>query len=98
MFSRQRGAKAKAKRIVKKLTDYAGNKGHDRHIHIDECIKMGLKIVRVEDDDKLQDLVLTVHHCFMHTLMNTPAFKIIENHLGSALVKRQVEQVIQVPS
>ena len=98
MFSRQRGAKAKAKRIVKKLTDYAGNKGHDRHIHIDECIKMGLNVVRVEDDDKLQDLVLTVHHCFMHTLMNTPAFKIIENHLGSALVKRQVEQVIQVPS
>ena len=37
----------------------------------------------------MQDLVLTVHHCYMHTLMNTAAFKIIENHLGNALVKQQ---------
>lgn len=48
---------------------------------------MGLKIKMIESDPELQDLVLTVHHCCMHTLMNTPAFKIIENQLGTALVK-----------
>ena len=35
----------------------------------------------------MQDLVLTVHHCYMNTLMNTTAFKIIENQNGVALVK-----------
>ena len=28
----------------------------------------------------------------MHALMNTPAFKIVENHLGSAFVKQQMVQ------
>ena len=34
----------------------------------------GLKIEMLEDGDaELQDLVLTVHHCFMLSLMNTHA-------------------------
>lgn len=60
---------------------------HDRHIHIDECRSIGLVVESLEADEVLQDLVLTVHHCFMHTFMNTPAFKIVENHQGIALVK-----------
>jgi len=83
-------AKAKARSIVKKLTDYTGNKTHERHIDIEECKTIGLKIVQIEDDQILQDLILTVHHCFMHGLMNTPSYKFIENHLGVAFVKQQV--------
>ncbi|MBZ5526075.1 MAG: hypothetical protein LAP21_27965, partial [Acidobacteriia bacterium] len=93
MFKNEPGAKAKAKKIVKKLTDYRGNKTHQRHIHFDELKAMGLKVARIEDDQDFQDVVLTVHHCYMHSLMNTPAFKIVENHLGSAFVKQQ--QTIQ---
>ncbi len=90
MFEGEPDAKAKAEAILGKLTDYTGNKTHNRHIHYDECRDdIGLKIEMLEDDDKLQDLVLTVHHCFMHALMNTPSYKIIENHLGTALVKRE---------
>jgi hypothetical protein len=36
-----------------------------------------------------------VLHCFMHTPMNTPTFKIIENHLGSAFMKQQVTVQMQ---
>jgi|SRR5579859_8049536 len=99
MFSGDAQAKVKAKKIVKKLTDYKGNKTHSRHIHFDELKAMGLKVKLIEDEpgQRLQDLVLTVHHCFMHTLMNTPTFKIIENHKGSAFVKQQVVQQIMVP-
>jgi hypothetical protein len=57
---------------------------------------MGLKIVELEKDPELQDLVLTVHHCYMHSLMNTSAFKIIENHKGAAFVKQQVEMNVQL--
>lgn len=48
------------------------------------------KVMFVEDDQILQDLVLTVHHCYMHSLMNTASFKMIENHNGAAFVKQQV--------
>lgn len=78
-----------AANIVHELTDFSGNKGHDRHIHYDECVAMGLVLEALEADQIFQDLVLSVHHCYMNALMNTPAFKIIENHNGVALIKNQ---------
>ena len=97
MFKGQVGARNKAAKIVKNLTDYRKNKTHDRHIHFEECQQIGLNVKLIEDakdayghsDDVLQDLILTVHHCYMHLLMNTPAFKTIENHNGIGLTKNQ---------
>jgi serine dehydrogenase proteinase len=80
---------ALADQIVDKLTDFSGTKAHSRHIHYHECRSIGLKIELLEDDQNLQNLVLSVHHCYMHALMNTPAFKIIENHKGVAFIKQQ---------
>lgn len=79
-----------ARSIVESLTYHTDNKLHTRHIHVDECEELGLKITRLESDQELQGLVLTVHHAFIYALMNTPSFKIIENHLGRALVKQQL--------
>ncbi len=90
MFKGLPGARKLAQGIVKKLTDYSGNKGHDRHIEFDERKRIGLNVKAIEFDRTLQDLLLTVHHCYMHTMMNTPVFKIIENQNGAALVKQQV--------
>ncbi len=87
MFKDDPGKVGIVKKIVRGLTDYSGNKSHARHIHIDECKALGLKVLDLESDQRLQELVLTVHHSFIHTLMNTPSFKIIENHLGRALIK-----------
>ncbi len=92
MFSSMPKAKAmqKAKSVAKALASYSQNKSHERHIHAEECEKIGLNIKKIEDDGdpEFQDLVLTIHHCYMHTIMNTPAFKIIENQNGVALVKQ----------
>jgi ClpP class serine protease len=87
MLAGEPNAKKKARQIVKELADYTGNGTHARHIPLDECERIGLKIVRLEDDPELQDLVLTVHHCYMHMMMNTAAFKAIENQLGTAFIK-----------
>lgn len=87
MFKGNKQAKIKAQNIVNYLTDYDGRKNHGRHINIDESKKIGLKIEELESDQDLQDLVLTVHHCFMHTLANTQAFKIIENHRGATMAR-----------
>ena len=51
-----------------------------------------MKVLELESDQNLQELVLTVHHSFIHTLMNTPSFKIIENHMGQALIKTLVPE------
>ncbi|MGC8560254.1 MAG: SDH family Clp fold serine proteinase [Phycisphaerae bacterium] len=87
MFEGKSDADKIADRIAKKLSDYAHNKTHSRHIHTDECEKMGLNVVRIESDQKLQDLILTVHHCYMHALANTGCIKIIENHSGVGILK-----------
>jgi ATP-dependent protease ClpP protease subunit len=97
MFDGDPNARNKAKNVVRKLSDYRGNLRHERHIHLEECKKIGLNVERIEDDDDLQDIVLTVHHCFMHSLMNTASFKMIENHNGVALVKQQAVQEISLP-
>lgn len=73
--------------IVNQLADIGHNLGHDKHISFAEAQSMGLKISMLEDDQELQELVLTVHHCFMHTFSGVPtATKIIENHNGAAVV------------
>lgn len=77
----------KAEAIASALSDHGETKSHARHIHIEACEELGLKIERLEDDQKLQDLLLTVHHAFMHTFSGTAAVKIVENERGISLVR-----------
>jgi len=97
MFFGGRNKDKKIDNIIKYLTEYEEVKTHDRQIRHDEAKKIGLKIKLLEEDDELQDLILTVHHCYTHTLSNTNAFKIIENHLGAAFVKQQAQARVLTP-
>ena len=87
MFDGENGAKEKAAKVVSELTDSDTHKTHQRHVPASTCIEIGLKVTMLESDPDLQDLVLTVHHCFTHAVSNSSAFKIIENHFGTAFVK-----------
>ncbi len=91
MFAGADDAKIRAKSIVDTLSHYPKNKTHELHIHYEDCLAMGLNVKSLESkgdsDEELQDLVLTVHHCYMHVFMNTQVFKTIENHNGVALMK-----------
>lgn len=87
MFKGDPDAQAKAQAIVDGLSDVDDNKSHSRHIHIDKCESLGLKIERLEDDQELQEAVLTVHHCFMHSITVSGASKLVENQNGAAFVK-----------
>ena len=95
MLKGKTDAQKKAKSIVRSLSNYTNNKSHSRHIHFDECKRIGLEVALLEDDPELQDIMLTVHHCYMHSLMNTPSFKIIENHNGLAFVKQNHQIALQ---
>ena len=84
----------KAAEIVTELSDHALQKSHARHLSAAKCKAMGLEVVALEDDPKLQDAVLTVHHACVHTLAATAAFKMIENHKGVAFFQMQ-QMIIQ---
>jgi ATP-dependent protease ClpP protease subunit len=98
MFKGIADGKIKAKKITKALSNYPKNKTHDRHFDAVDCENMGLIIKHLEDDPTLQDLVLTVHHCYMNLMMNTLAYKIIENHNGAALVRNVTASGPQTPT
>lgn len=90
MFKGDSEAINKATTIVRHLTDHGERKTHSRHIPLDECEKIGLKIKSLESCNNLQDTVLTIHHAFMHTLARSPSMvKIVENHAGQAMVFHQ---------
>lgn len=89
MFADDDEQQEKIDSIISALTEYDEVKLHERQIGYKEARDIGLKVELLEDDDDLQNLVLTVHHCFTHTLANTLAFKIIENQNGAAFVKMQ---------
>ena len=73
-------------KIVGDLGDHALTKSHARHLSIDRCQDMGLKVRRLEDLQELQETVLSIHHACMLTFSYTRAFKIIENHDGIAFI------------
>jgi hypothetical protein len=86
----------RADRILSELASHALTLSHARHLSAVKCAELGLVISRLEDNQKLQEAVLSVHHSLIHTLASTSAFKIIENHNGVAAI--QVAQQVLVAS
>lgn len=88
MFKGRSDARDLATKIVERLTDYAANKMHDRPIHFEECKDIGLEVSLIEEEENdLQDTILSIHHCYMNVFMNGVAIKVIENQIGAAVVK-----------
>ncbi len=81
-------AVAKARLIVDAIGSHKTTFSHDRHLHKDYlATSLGMKIVNLEDDQILQDLVLSVHHSAIITLSETDVTKIIENQNGRAYLQ-----------
>jgi len=97
MLKGESHGKTKAGRIADWLSDHGYFKSHGRHIPRQELEKQQLKIVPLEKDQNLQDLVLSVFHATTHTFNATPAVKIIEHHLGKAFIKQSQGMLVRVP-
>ncbi len=87
MFAEEDNPEEKAEKVVTELGDHSLTLSHDRHISIGSAAEMGLDVLALEDDDDLQDAVLSVHHACVQTLTGTPATKIIENQLEVAFIQ-----------
>jgi hypothetical protein len=89
--------KPKATKIIKECSDHSTNKSHARHLSKKKCEEIGLTVETMEDDQTLQDLILSVHHTFMHTFSQSQAVKVVENHLGNAYVENLQVMQMQLP-
>lgn len=87
----------KAKAIAEWLADFSEHKTHGRPIGIELAKAKGLNVSALEDDQALQEAVLSVYHATMVTFQATGCLKVIENHLGKGhyIV---MELAVQVPA
>lgn len=83
--------------ILNEIIDHSISYAHNRHLSIQKCESIGLKVMHLEEDQQLQEKVLSLHHIYFHTLSSTPAFKIIENHMGKAFILQAQQMLIQQP-
>ena len=88
MFGGRKRSAGKARRIATHLANHSKFKSHTRHIDMDKAMKLGLKVTPLEEDQTLQDLVLSVFHATT-IVFDRRVIKIIENHLGNAFIKQQ---------
>ena len=91
MFAGDSNGPALARKAAEFFADDTIHIAHGRGIRQEQVESYGLKVDSLEDDEKLQDLVLSVHHAYMHTFAGTGSTKIIENQLGRALVRQTVQ-------
>jgi hypothetical protein len=97
MFNGDQDAAQKAADIGHWLADHGHFMTHGRPISRDVAEQRHMKIVRLEDDQSLQDAVLSVYHATAHTFARTGAVKIIENHLGKSYMEAVQMMILGMP-
>ena len=86
MFADKDDPAGAATKVLAELSSHALTLSHSRHISMAKAQELGIEVAALEEDQVLQDLVLTVHHAYIQTLAETPAFKIIENQNGIGFI------------
>ena len=76
---------SKAREIAKWLGNFAEHKTHGRPINYQLAREKGLKVTLLEDDQELQEKVLSVFHSAMLTFEVTQCVKITENQNGKGM-------------
>ena len=82
MLNGRDDAETTANRIANELTNFNKLGYHARPIDFRQARELGIRVTSLEDDDVLQDRVLSVFHATYLTFNGTPTRKIIENHRG----------------
>lgn len=98
MFKDDDNPKKIADKVAKFLSNHKDTKAHDRHISMEQCKEKGMKILELEkvpstigmnniSDNDFQDLILSIHHCYMITFAkNNNLCKIVENNFGKNMI------------
>ena len=82
--------------ISKWLCKTSEHKSHGRPLNFDVVYKKGLRVKLLEDDQEIQDLVLSIFHATMITFDITNCVKLIENNKGKGWFS--IVEVQKMPS
>lgn len=86
------------KRIKDVFVNNDDSKVHSRHIDINRCKDAGLTIEDLEADPKIQDLVLSIHHCCMILGETSNIVKVVENNIGGEFSFHLPPQQPRIPN
>jgi ATP-dependent protease ClpP protease subunit len=88
MFKDDEEASEKIEKICSCLGSHEHTKAHDRHLNPRKCKNIGLKVSMMEDDDVLQDCILSVHHACFNLMNQIPVSKIIMNNIDKSFIQQ----------
>jgi len=97
MFAGRDDAHALAAETAHWFNNHQVHQSHGLGIGRDAAREQGIVIDDLEEDEDLQDLVLSTFHATAITFNQSPAVKLIENHLGRRFMKSIQVQQIQIP-
>lgn len=87
MFRKSRKKEEKVKTILDELASHDASKVHDRHYDYIKCKRLGLKVSALEENQFLQDRVLSLYHCYLLSIYRMPnSLKFIETQSGQTFV------------
>jgi hypothetical protein len=72
-------------KIIYELISGEATKSHSRNLSPKKCKEIGLNIKYIEEDEELQDLILSIHHACISYFNKIPSSKIYINHDGTFL-------------
>ena len=73
--------------ILSELASHDASKVHDRHYDFLKCKQLGLNVTALENDQTLQDKVLSLYHCYLLSIYKLPnSIKFIESQNGQTFV------------
>ena len=98
MFRKADNPTEKADEIAKHVNaDSETVYAHGQRIGITDLQQLGVKVIPLEDDQQLQDAVLSAYHLMTIIFERTPSFKFIVNHKGKLWVKSTQQIIAQGP-
>lgn len=89
---------AKSAAIAEWLGNAKEHKTHGRPITIQQAREKGLTVECLEDDQELQERVLSVFHAVMVTFQVTGCVKMVENHNGKGVYTTMQIAAVAIPS
>lgn len=96
MFANATDPHAKAKAVAQHFNDASAHKSHGRRIDREEARSCGLIVEDLEDDQQLQEHVLTAYHLVTLTFEKSAVTKMLASHHKRTWLKNW-SQPVQVP-
>ena len=84
MFVDRQNPTKVAKLTLDKINSYEDTTEHGHHFLREACIEFGLNVSSLEDDQDLQEHVLSLHHAYVASFARLRSFKFIENSIGAS--------------